>query len=124
MEKNPFANFKLRYKPSSMEYLREEELTRIEQKTVGTPMLEKVRDFFVFSCYTGLAYIDLVAPKPHNILTTADGLQWIRTTRMKTDIPVNVPLLPQALENAGSSREPRRRKQSSLMSATRRSIAA
>jgi integrase len=97
MEKNPFSTFKLRYKPSSMEYLREEELARIEQKTFGTPMLEKVRDFFVFSCYTGLAYIDLVALRPYNILTTADGLQWIRTTRKKTDIPVNVPLLPQAV---------------------------
>ncbi len=97
MEKNPFSTFKLRYKPSSMEYLREEELARIQQKALSTPMLEKVRDFFVFSCYTGLAYIDLVALKPYNILTTADGLQWIRTTRKKTDIPVNVPLLPQAL---------------------------
>ncbi|MDO6430934.1 hypothetical protein Q4E93_10070 [Flavitalea sp. BT771] len=80
-----------------MEYLREEELARIEQKTFGTAMLERVRDFFIFSCYTGLAYIDLIALKPHNILTTADGLQWIRTTRKKTDIPVNVPLLLQAL---------------------------
>jgi integrase len=35
--------------------------------------------------------------KPHNILTTADGMQWIRTTGKKTDIPVNIPLLPQAL---------------------------
>ena len=72
MEKNPFSTFKLRYKPSSMEYLREEELARIEQKMFGTTMLEKVRDFFAFSCYTGLAYIDLVALRPHNILTTAD----------------------------------------------------
>lgn len=97
MEKNPFASYKLRFKPCSMEYLREEELARLETKDLGTPMLEKVRDYFVFSCYTGLAYIDLVALKPHNILTTADGLQWIKTTRKKTDIPVNVPLLPQAL---------------------------
>jgi integrase/recombinase XerD len=97
MEKNPFASIKLRYKPCSMEYLREEELARLETKDFGTPMLEKVRDFFVFSCYTGLAYIDLVGLKPDDILTTADGLQWIKTTRKKTDIPVNVPLLPQAL---------------------------
>src|SRR5258708_11813877 len=84
MEKNPFASYKLRYKPCSMEYLREEELTRLETKDFGTPMLEKVRDYFVFSCYTGLAYIDLVGLKLHNILTTADGLQWIKTTRKKT----------------------------------------
>jgi integrase len=97
MEKNPFASFKLRYKPCSMEYLREDELARLEAKDFEMPMLEKVRDFFVFSCYTGLAYIDLLALKPANILVTSDGLQWIKTSRQKTGIPVNVPLLPQAL---------------------------
>jgi integrase len=60
-------------------------------------MLRRVRDLFVFSCYTGLAYIDLVMLKPGNIMAGADGMQWIKTSRKKTEIPVNVPLLRPAV---------------------------
>jgi len=97
LEKNPFASFKLRYKPHSMDYIREDELKRLESRDFGNHTLEKVRDYFVFSCYTGLAYIDLIGLKQSNILTTTEGLKWIKTTRKKTDIPVNVPLLSPAL---------------------------
>jgi hypothetical protein len=41
--------------------------------------------------YTGLAYIDLVMLRPTNIAAGTDGMQWIRTSRKKTEIPVNVP---------------------------------
>jgi len=60
-------------------------------------MLQKVRDFFVFSCYTGLAYIDVTELKPQNIIGGIDGTKWIKTSRAKTDTSVNVPLLKPAL---------------------------
>ena len=56
-----------------------------------------VRDMFVFSCYTGLAYVDMINLTPENIIAGTDGDRWIRTCREKTLIPVNVPLLPSAL---------------------------
>ena len=46
---------------------------------------------------TGLAYSDLMELQPYNILVGVDGLKWIKTSRKKTDIPVNVPLLKPAL---------------------------
>ena len=61
-------------------------------------MLEKVRDLFVFCCYTGLAYIDVMNLKPSNIVFGTDDFNWIKTTRAKTDIPVDVPLLGKALD--------------------------
>lgn len=47
----------------------------------------------LFSCYTGLSYVDLMELRPQQILTGIDKIKWIKTTRAKTDTPVNVPLL-------------------------------
>src|SRR6185312_5684676 len=97
IEKNPFGAFRLRFKRMEMDFLDKDELARIEGRDLSHPMLERVRDLFVFSCYTGLAYIDLVRLKPANIITGVDGMQWIKTTRKKSSIPVNVPILRPAL---------------------------
>jgi integrase len=93
IDKNPFAAFRLRFKRHEMEFLDKDELARIEGRDLADPMLRRVRDLFVFSCYTGLAYVDLFMLKPENIMVGANGLQWIKTSRKKTAIPVNVPLL-------------------------------
>ena len=59
---------------------------------------EQVRDIFLFSCYTGLAYIDISRLK-HSALTKGiDGEQWIFTNRQKTGTPSHIPLLPWALK--------------------------
>jgi integrase len=97
IDKDPFIAYKLRFKRHEMEFLDKDELARIEGRALENPMLGRVRDLFIFSCYTGLAYIDLVMLRPGNIMAGADGMQWIRTSRKKTEIPVNVPLLRPAL---------------------------
>jgi hypothetical protein len=56
-------------------------------------MLQKVRDLFIFSCYTGLSYIDLVELKPQQIVTSIDRVKWIKSSREKTGVAVNVPCL-------------------------------
>jgi hypothetical protein len=68
IDKNPFAAFKLRLKRHEMEFLDRDELARVEARDLENPMLRRVRDLFIFSCYTGLAYIDLVSLEPSNIL--------------------------------------------------------
>ena len=60
--------------------------------------LEKVRDAFIFSCYTGYAFSEVKKFTQHDIVTGMDGLKWIYTGRTKTKNKTNVPLLPQALE--------------------------
>ena len=97
IDKDPFIAYKLRFKRHEMEFLDKGELARIEGRELENPMLRRGRDLFIFSCYTGLAYIDLVMLKPTNIMAGADGMQWIRTSRKKTEIPVNIPLLRPAL---------------------------
>ena len=53
---------------------------------------------FLFSCYTGLSYIDLAELGPENIITGIDGELWLQTSRTKTNTSVRVPLLPKANE--------------------------
>jgi hypothetical protein len=97
MDKNPFAAFKLKFKRKERDYLRKEELESIERKDFDKPMLLQIKELFIFSCYTGLAYCDLIQLKPENVVTGQDGLKWLSTCRVKTDTPVHVPLLKQAL---------------------------
>ncbi len=98
LEKNPFISYRLKYQKHHREFLNELELLSIQSFKFQNPMLEKVRDFFIFSCFTGLSFIDLTELKPQHLLSGVDGAKWIKTTRAKTDTPVNVPILKPALD--------------------------
>lgn len=98
IEKNPFNNYKLKYKHKERDFLNAEELCILEKADLGTIMLRQVNDLFVFSCYTGLAYIDLVNLAPNQIVAGSNSTRWIRTSRAKNDIGVNVPLLKPAID--------------------------
>lgn len=97
IDNDPFATYKLKMQKVNREQLSEVELKAIEGKKLRIDRLDMVRDMFVFSCYTGLSYVDMINLKPENIVANEDGDRWIRTCREKTLIPVNLPLLPQAL---------------------------
>lgn len=97
IDKNPFIGFQLKFKRKERDFLNELELAVIETVDLANPTLQKVRDMFIFSCYTGLSYIDLVNLKPHQVLTNIDGIKWIKTSRAKTDIGINIPLLEPSL---------------------------
>ena len=58
--------------------------------------LNQVKDIFLFSCFTGLAYIDVKKLTKNNINIGIDGERWIFTNRQKTDTKSNIPLLPMA----------------------------
>jgi site-specific recombinase XerD len=60
--------------------------------------LQIVKDVFLFSCYTGLAYIDTMNLSTENLVKGIDGNDWLITSRQKTDTDVRIPLLPQAEE--------------------------
>ena len=62
-------------------------------KKITSKRLEQIRDVFVFSCFTGLAYCDAQALTPEHIITGPNNSHWIRTHRKKTSTPVDVPLL-------------------------------
>lgn len=90
---DPFVNYKIRINKVDRGYLTKEELELIFKKKIEIPRLEHVRDIFIFSCFTGLAYIDVYNLKESNIRTSFDGNLWIMTKRQKTDVNSNIPLL-------------------------------
>lgn len=95
---DPFATYKLKILKVNREQLSDKELADMEKKKLSIERLDMVRDMFVFCCYTGLSYVDMINLKPAHIIAGTDGERWIRTCREKTLIPVNVPLLPAALK--------------------------
>ncbi|WP_245553303.1 site-specific integrase [Echinicola vietnamensis] len=98
IKKDPFLNYKFRYKKVQRQFLEMEELSRIESKEFTIARLDWVRDLFVFSCYTGLSYIDSTNLTQANIGKGIDGDLWLISKRKKTDEPVKLPLLPKAIE--------------------------
>ncbi|MDP9077656.1 MAG: site-specific integrase [Bacteroidota bacterium] len=95
---DPFANFKMTKLPVIREPLSDWELNTMIRKDFKNDRLNQVRDIFVFSCYTGLAYADVKKLKRAEIEKGVDGEQWIFTPRQKTDTPCPIPLLPVALQ--------------------------
>jgi len=95
---DPFCNFRFRYDKVNRGYLDQDELDILYTKKFPSARLSQVRDIFVFSCYTGLAYIDIFELTEDKIRRAFDGYLWIMTKRQKTDVNTNVRLLDIPLE--------------------------
>lgn len=89
---DPFLNYRFHVQAVDRGFLTDEEILQIADKELGIDRLELVRDIFIFSCFTGLAYIDVANLRPENIVTM-DDKQWIMTKRQKTKVETNVLLL-------------------------------
>ena len=96
LTKDPFANYKAKVKEVIREFLTEQEIQSLMEKEFVSERLELVRDIFVFSCFTGLAYIDVKQLTQDNIVLGIDGDKWINKNRQKTDTNSKIPLLPTA----------------------------
>jgi site-specific recombinase XerD len=94
IEKNPFANYKSKVKEVERVYLTEDEIQSIMEKEFKTERLSLVRDIFLFSCFTGLAYIDVKNLTKSHISFGIDGEKWIFTHRQKTESASKIPILP------------------------------
>jgi integrase len=94
--RSPFIGYNIRFKPYDKIILTADELSNIEKLSGLNAKLSLTRDAFVFSCYTGLAFVDLKNLTYDNV--GIDGNLWIITRRKKTDVKARIPLLPKALE--------------------------
>ncbi|MFT3751319.1 MAG: site-specific integrase [Agriterribacter sp.] len=77
------------------------EVDAIAGKAFSSERLTIVRDIFIFSCYTGLAYADVKKLNRDDIFIGIDGYRWIRCVRKKKEKEgsySNIPLLPAAEE--------------------------
>ena len=94
--KDPFYNWKARLKTVDREFLSKEEIQKLVEKSFSIKRLEQVKDIFLFSCYTGLAYSDVKKLSKNDLVIGIDGDIWIKTKRTKTNTRSNIPLLTTA----------------------------
>ena len=96
--KNPFHVYDGKLSVKDAVFLTQQELDRIENKIFSVARLEKVKDIFLFSCYTGYAPVDAMDLSMDNLFKDNSGHLWIMTSRAKTAIRANVPVLPPTLK--------------------------
>ena len=98
ISQNPYTGFKIdRGKSDIRRFLNEEELNSIENAKTSTKSLEKVKDLFLFQCYTGLAYVDL-SKFDFNQVIVRNGKYVVHDVRKKTGEEFYIILLPKAIE--------------------------
>lgn len=97
LQKDPFMGFKMPKREVERTALTELELEKIANMPISIERLRLVRDIFLFSCYSGLAYADVKKLRREVIIIGVDGEKWINSKRQKTDVTARIPLLPPAL---------------------------
>lgn len=98
IQRNPFIGFSCSYVEVKRDVLNEQELAQLKNQIFETHKLGKVRNIFLFSCYTGLAYADIYKLSKEHIIKGIDGKLWVEIYRTKTKVRSPIPLLPDALE--------------------------
>ena len=98
LDRDPFMLYKTKTVRTEVVFLSPEELQKLEGQEFTQPRLKLVKDLFVFCCYTGLPYIELMNLEKKHIVKGFDNNLWIRMKREKTSKELSIPLLPKALE--------------------------
>ncbi|ALM08263.1 integrase [Sediminicola sp. YIK13] len=105
---DPFRKFKQKLIPTHRGHLTGKELELLEEVSLSSLRLRTVKDLFVFSCFTGISYIDMMQLKEQSVIMGLDKRWWIVTKRQKTRNPVKVPLLSKAFKIIENFREDER----------------
>lgn len=98
IDRNPFAGYQLpKIKTTKIVYLTTEEVDRIKALEFSGGM-DIVRNHFLFCCGTGLRFSDSSTLREENIITDKNGMKWIRLDQKKTQTPLEVPMLEEAIK--------------------------
>ncbi|MBF4516618.1 site-specific integrase [Flavobacterium sp. ANB] len=93
IRQNPFEDYKISVEETDRSYLLKDDVEKVMLLKPSKPQYELVKDLFIFSCFTGLSYIDIQKLKWGNIQSFFDGHQWIISRRKKSDVASNVRLM-------------------------------
>lgn len=97
LDRNPLERFKITLEKVVRNVLSESEIEKIIELDLNG-RLDKVRDCFVFSIYSGLPFVDLEHLTTIDIYEDKKGNQWINKNRYKTEVDFLTPVLPVARE--------------------------
>lgn len=98
IDRDPYSGFRISKGVCAEErFLTSEEVTRIEQSEMPNESLTKVKDLFLFQCYTGLSYSDLMEIDISDIRQEG-GINYIKGKRKKTGVVYTFALVPMAMD--------------------------
>lgn len=89
----PFDDYEISMEETDRGYILKEDVEKLMLSKPPHKRYEVVKDLFIFSCFTGLAYADIKKLKRSNIQSFFDGHQWIISSRKKSDVASNVRLM-------------------------------
>lgn len=93
LRRNPFMNYVAEQPLKKYRHLTEEEFQKLLTTPIETKRYYRTRDWFVFSSFTGLSYVDMRALSVENLTTEQDGSTWIKIPRQKTGTVCSIKLL-------------------------------
>lgn len=93
MYQDPFFGYRPQRITITRKWLSMDEIERLMQVDMKHESANFIRDMFLFSTFTGLAYVDLKNLRHDNIVRQEDGKQWIVLNRQKTRTTSYIPLL-------------------------------
>lgn len=93
LRRDPYCRLHPELPKRKSRHLKLEDLKLLMSTPVDKPQLQRVRDWFIFSTFTGLAYADLKRLSVNDITQAEDGSWWIHIKRQKTDTPSVIKLL-------------------------------
>ncbi|MDT0648166.1 site-specific integrase [Zunongwangia sp. F260] len=96
MVKNPFRDYKMKFRKFDRAFLSTLELQKLEETIFNSITLEKTKDIFLFACYTGLSYVDVKQLSRNHLVKGIDGRDWIHCIREKSQTSMKIPLLDKA----------------------------
>lgn len=95
IDKDPFYGYKARRIKKEIVFLDKEQLEALEDKDFDILRLQQIKDMFVFCCYTGLGFKEMINLEYSDIIVRFDSNEWLKIERNKTNKNYYVPLLPQ-----------------------------
>ncbi|WP_288844438.1 site-specific integrase [uncultured Alistipes sp.] len=93
LRRDPYCNLHPELPKRKSRHLKLDELKRLLAEQVADPELQRVRDWFIFSTFTGLAYADLKQLSGKHITQDTEGVRWIHIRRQKSGTESVVRLL-------------------------------
>lgn len=96
IKSNPFSKYSCPVKKSKRKKLDIQQLVTLEQKLYNDPALQFVKDLFLFSCYTGFAFADVMQLRKNHFEWDTNDIVWCKVYRQKSDVLSPVPLLKDA----------------------------
>ena len=93
LRRDPYCRLHPELPKRKSRHLKLEDLKILMSTQIDKPNLQRVRDWFIFSTFTGLAYADLKRLSVNDITQAEDGSWWIHIKRQKTDTTSVIKLL-------------------------------